>query len=122
MFLCGFPFLFVSVKCLIAVQACPRFPAEFFRLHVRRLFERVSKMRRVEKSAFLSYERYRFVCGRKHIRRVRYPYFFEIFNRRSVENLFEISEKVRRGHVYYSGQVVHRYFREIILFHILRCL
>ena len=79
-------------------------------------------MRRVEKAAFLRYERYRFVGGRKHVRRMRYPYFFEIFHRRSVENLFEISEKVRRGHVYYSGQVVHRYFREIILFHILRCL
>ena len=69
-FLCGFPFLFVCVKCLIAVQACPRFPAEFFRLHVRRLFERVSKMRRVEKAAFLRYERYRFVGGRKHVRRM----------------------------------------------------
>ena len=77
-----------------------RFQAKLFRLHVRRLLESVGEMRRVEKAAFLSYEGNGFVGGRKHSRSVGNSYFFEVFHRRGVENLLEISEEIGRRHVY----------------------
>ena len=37
------------------------FLTEFFRFHIRGLFEYIGKMRLIEESAFLRYKRYRFV-------------------------------------------------------------
>ena len=77
------------------------FLTKFLRLHIRGLFEYVGKMRLIEEPAFLRYERYRFVCWRKHGGGVSNADFFKIFHRRRIKNVFKVPEKIRRWHIYY---------------------